>query len=85
MCMTTQLELEQRYVYESPDGGKTVYRRKIGGTNDVTRERVTPEPDPTAWEQLAVYKDELEQLVESNPAIKEALHKLLVVLALTHK
>ena len=42
MCMTTQLELEQRYVYESPDGGKTVYRRKIGGTNDVTRERVTP-------------------------------------------
>ena len=78
--MTTQLELEQKYVYESPDGGKTIYRRKIGGTNEVTRERITPEPVPTAWQQLEIYQDDLEQLVESNPAIKEALHKLFCLL-----
>lgn len=80
----SQLELEERYIYESPDG-KTIYRRKIGGTNDVTRERITPEPPKTAWEQLETYKEDLEQLVEANPAIKEALDKLLVVLALTRK
>lgn len=84
MSKQTQLELEEKYVYESPDGGKTVYRRKIAGAG-ILRQRITPQEPPTYWQQLETYQSELEQLANSNPAIKEALDKLLVVLALTHK
>lgn len=37
---------EEKYIYESPDGGNTVYRRKFGSTE---KELVTKPPEPKRY------------------------------------
>jgi hypothetical protein len=61
------------YIYESPDNGNTVYRRKI---NEEERELyIQKEPD------LFTYADirEIKELSKTNPALKKALDNLLVI------
>jgi len=61
------------YIYESPDNGDTVYRRKQGETE---RELyIQKEPD------LFTYADikEIKELSKTNPALKKALDNLLVI------
>jgi len=61
------------YIYESPDKGETVYRRKHGETE---RELyIQKEPD------LFTYADmrEIKELSKNNPALKKALDNLLVI------
>lgn len=61
------------YIYESPDNGNTVYRRKQG---DTERELyIQKEPD------LFTYADikEIKELSKTNPALKKALDNLLVI------
>jgi hypothetical protein len=36
-------DVKERYIYESPDGGKTIYRRKFGEPITWPREKVTKE------------------------------------------
>jgi len=61
------------YIYESPDNGDTVYRRKLGETE---RELyIQKEPD------LFTYADirEIKELSKTNPALKKALDNLLII------
>jgi hypothetical protein len=61
------------YIYESPDNGNTVYRRKIG---EQERELyIQKEPD------LFTYADvnEIKELSKTNPAVKKALDNLLLI------
>jgi len=39
--MTEQEQEQEVWIYESPDGGKTVYRRKFGEQDMTKRELVT--------------------------------------------
>jgi hypothetical protein len=61
------------YIYESPNNGDTVYRRKLGETE---RELyIQKEPD------LFTYADirEIKELSKTNPALKKALDNLLII------
>jgi hypothetical protein len=64
-----------RYIYESPDEGKTVYRREIGG---VTRELLT---FPGSSDDLFRYAEfvKIIDMSYSNPALKKALDNLLLI------
>jgi hypothetical protein len=61
------------YIYESPDGGNTVYRRKHG--QDERELYIQKEPD------LFTYADirEIQELSKTNSSIKKALDNLLVI------
>ena len=77
--------VEEITIYESPDGGKTVYSRKMGET------------DRTMIYQDPVYKKEAELtrrwanlkeavfMSDDDPTIKDALEKLEMVYALKKK
>jgi hypothetical protein len=61
------------YIYESPNNGDTVYRRKLGETE---RELyIQKEPD------LFTYADirEIKELSKTNTALKKALDNLLII------
>jgi hypothetical protein len=65
---------DKSYIYESPDDGKSVYRREIGG---VTRELlVSNNPD-----NLFRYSEfvQIIDLSYKNPALKKALDNLLLI------
>ena len=68
------MENNKNYIYESPDNGKTVYRRESGG---VVRELLSPsKPD-----DLFKYA-EFVQIIDmsyKNAAVKKALDNLLVI------
>jgi len=71
--MVKQYE-DDTYIYESPDGGKSVYRREIGG---ITRELlISSEPN-----DLFHYAEfvKIIDLSYKNPAVKKALDNLLLI------
>jgi len=67
--------IDENYIYESPDNGKTVYRREVGG---ITREILL---SPGKSDDLFRYA-EFVQIIDmsySNPALKKALDNLLLI------
>ena len=67
--------IDDKYIYESPDGGKTVYRRESGS---VIREMLT---SPSKSNDLFRYA-EFVQIIDmsyKNPALKKALDNLLII------
>ena len=61
------------YIYESPDSGYTVYRRKIG---EEERELyIQKEPDLFTYAEI----NEIKELSKTNTALKKALDNLLVI------
>lgn len=66
---------KKEYIYESPDNGKTVYRRETGS---VLREMLT---SPSKSDDLFRYA-EFVQIIDmsyKNPAVKKALDNLLLI------
>jgi hypothetical protein len=66
---------KKEYIYESPDDGKTVYRRETGS---VLREMLT---SPSKPDDLFRYA-EFVQIIDmsyKNPAVKKALDNLLLI------
>lgn len=69
---------ESNKVYESPDGGRTVYARDVGST-----ERVLVYKDPEL-----VFKDKwimwgaILRAAESNPSLADAIQKVETIYAL---
>jgi len=61
-------------IYESPDGGKTVYARQIG-TNE---RRLIVTDDTENWRYYLRYKD-WDTLAIENPAIRETLEQLKIL------
>jgi hypothetical protein len=70
-------------VYESPDGGKTVYARKSGETD-----RYLHSIDPDTAKQLAKIADdlmwtEIRQMAEHNEALQKAINNVILIYNLT--
>ena len=77
---TSMNPTQQDWIYESPDSGKTVFRRKIGS---LEREEITPPKlkrtyDEFMWE----FRNEFDHLAKKHPAVKEQLDKLITIMAL---
>jgi hypothetical protein len=66
------IPIDDGYVYESPDGGATIYRRLIG-TNK--REQYYVSPDVTTRMRWIKLQDAV-KLAETEPALNDALSKV---------
>lgn len=62
------------YIYESPDGGKSIYRREIGG---VTRELMTSD-NPNDLFRYSEFVNIIDMSYK-NAAVKKALDNLLLI------
>ena len=76
--------MSQEYVFESPDGGHTVYRRHPG---KLDREMVSI--DSYAQDKLDTLKQDkiwgnIRQAAKSDPALKEMLDQVKVYYELKH-
>ena len=67
--------IEDKYIYESPDGGKTVYRREAGS---IVREMLNSPSKPDDLFRYAEFVQIID-LSYKNPALKKALENLLVI------
>lgn len=67
--------IEDKYIYESPDEGKTVYRREVGS---VTREMLSSPSKPDDLFRYAEFVQIID-LSYKNPALKKALENLLII------
>lgn len=65
--------METEYIYESPDGGHTIYRRKFYSTQ---RELILETPDD--WNKI-IKKINWTQLAKQYPAIEDKLQELLML------
>lgn len=63
-----------KMIYESPDGGKTVFARELG-----SRKRTRIHKDNSLKWHNYLREVDWDMLSKENPAIKEALEKLKVV------
>lgn len=71
------------YVYESPDGGNTVYRREIGSTDrelhsiSVEQHRCNQQTEKeTLWQKII-------QSGDTNPALQKALEQARLIYELS--
>ena len=72
--MTQKNEIHSsEYIYESPDNGNTVYRRKIG--EDQRELYIQKEPDLFTYADLK----EIQEFSKTSTALKKALDNLLVI------
>lgn len=70
--MTIKIPIDDGYVYESPDGGATIYRRLIG-TNK--REQYYVSPEVTTRMRWIKLQDAV-KLAETEPTLDDALSKV---------
>jgi len=70
--------IEEYVVYESPDGGKTIYSRKSGSSD---RTLVQEDLLMKATEQWFTWKDIL-KLAETEPSLRDLVEKAEIVYAL---
>ena len=73
--MTDQTEI---YVYETPDGGDTIYRRKIG--SDSRELHSTSEKKKNLIDDLREQKlwGEIRRAAEDDPVLQEMLDRIVV-------
>jgi hypothetical protein len=79
--MTTSKEnpwdLQDKFIYESPDRGETVYKRKIGDSKRV----ITDESEQRVSELIFELKEDIEwrlirQAAESNSVLRDMLDQI---------
>lgn len=66
---------EEIIVYESPDGGKTVYSRKLGETDRTPVNPSKHENDRKRAEKWVKYQDIIRK-AETDPALNDLLDKI---------
>jgi hypothetical protein len=72
--MTDDITIHSKgYIYESPDGGKTVYKRRVGNWHKELY--IEKEPDLFTYAEIT----DIKELSKSNAALKKALDNLLVI------
>lgn len=76
--------MSQEYVFESPDGGHTVYRRHIG---KLDRELVSR--DEFAQDKIDIIREDklwgnIRRAAKTDPALKEMLDQVRVYYQLKH-
>lgn len=76
--------MSQEYVFESPDGGHTVYRRHVGKQD---RELVSVSPEKQSTLEM-IKEDKLwgniRRAAKTDPALKEMLDQVKVYYELRH-
>ena len=70
--------VKTKWIYESPDKGQTVYRRRFGTHH---RELVSKAPEPHS---VAAHMSEIVAASEHDTALKEKLDQLMVYWRLKH-
>jgi hypothetical protein len=74
---------QQDWIYESPDRGQTVYRRKFGDKH-FERQLVKPQTPKKQFysDVMWSYRSEWDDLADKHPVIKEYLDKLITTVKL---
>ena len=71
------------YVYESPDGGETVYRRKSGNLEkELYKESDYIQNLKESFKQIELWKEILKES-RTNPALKDALDQAQLIYELS--
>ena len=78
--MITQ-SIEEFIVYESPDGGKTIYSRKSGSSD---RTMIQEDPEKKITQRWLTWKEIL-KLAETEPSLRDAIEQAEIVYALIKK
>ena len=73
--MTIIKSVEEIYIYESPDGGKTIYRRAPGSTD---KEMIREDPERKYIEQWNTWRDIL-KLSRDNITLRDAVEKAEII------
>lgn len=80
-----------KYIYESPDGGKTVYAREMG-SDPGSRQLIGYQYDPITGHRLPENKNELDDHMiwndirreaKSNTALQKALERAILIYKLS--
>ena len=70
------------WIYESPDGGETIYRRRDCDPH-FRREQMNIEPDEGFYKkEMFRFRDDWDELADNHPGIREYLDKLLTLVRL---
>jgi hypothetical protein len=72
-----------KFIYESPDGGRTVYQREPGAPNRVAIKDDT-EQDREDTNRWIMWRDIL-RAAKTNPELKEALDRARLLYELTRR
>jgi len=70
------VDTSRRVIFESPDGGKTIYKRSFGS---LTRELHWEDPEVLKQQELAIRSQRMMRIIrlaETNPTLNDALNKL---------
>ena len=73
--------IEELTVYESPDGGKTIYSRKSGSSS---RELIKENPEDKLTQQWITWKEIL-KLAQTEPSLRDSIEQAEIVYALIKK
>jgi len=73
--------IEEYIVYESPDGGKTIYSRKSGSPD---RTLIKEDPEKKFTQRWFTWKEML-KLAETEPSLRDAIEQAEIVYALIKK
>ena len=77
MTIAKDPKIPPKYVYESPDGGKTIRKREFGSSKSIVlRENDDLYKAEAARIHRAAQLIEIMQCAETNPTLKDALEKL---------
>ena len=71
-------QIEEYVVYESPDGGKTIYSRKSGSSD---RTLIQEDPENKITKQWLTWKEIL-KLSETEPSLRDLVEKAETVYAI---
>jgi hypothetical protein len=72
---------EEIIIYESPDGGKTVYSRKSGSSARTMVKEDTTQSYITKWYEWK----EILKLAETEPSLADAINQAEIIYALVKK
>jgi len=73
------MTLDKDYIYESPDGGHTIYRRKIGET----KKELVSEDEYVLNARARIEWLEIFDRKDSNPTLQAAMDRVILVHRLT--
>ena len=74
-------QIEEYVVYESPDGGKTIYSRKSGSLD---RTLIKEDPEKKITQRWLTWKEIL-KLAETEPSLRDLVEKAETVYAIIKK
>ena len=78
-----QLTPEKTYVYESPDGGKTIYAREFGSNNKfIVGLKLPNSPGELDLENHKLWTD-IRQAAKTNSALQKAMENVIMLYRLS--